>query len=79
MFKIVIANQCGCYKRSDIQNNQTFTSKDDALMKAIEIKDKMNTEFCKKHTFEVQEIYNNFMISFYDENKQPCCGNGCCS
>ncbi len=79
MYKIVVANQCGCFKRSELQNNLTFPSKDDALIKAIEMKDTMNNEFCKKHEFEVQEMYNNFVITFYTEARDNCCGNGCCS
>ena len=79
MYKIVVANQCGCFKRSELQNNITFNSKDDALLKAIEMKNYMNEEFCNKHEFEVQEMYNNFVISFYSDARDNCCGNGCCS
>ena len=78
MYKIVVANQCGCFKRSDLKNNITFPTKDEALLKAIEMKNMMNKDFCKKHEFEVQEMYNNFVISFYTEAKDTCCGNGCC-
>jgi hypothetical protein len=38
----------------------------------------MNKEFCKKHKFEVQEMFNNFVISFYSDARDNCCGNGCC-
>ncbi|MBF7070760.1 hypothetical protein [Aliarcobacter butzleri] len=79
MYKIVISNQCDCYKKSDIENNLSFESKDEALAKAIQIKDFMNKAFCKKHSFEVQEMFNNFVIKFYkEEQKTYCCGNGCC-
>ncbi len=79
MYKIVVANQCGCFKRSDLGNNIKFQSKDEALLKAIEMKNTMNNDFCKKHEFEVQEMYNNFVISFYSDARDNCCGNGCCS
>lgn len=79
MYKIVISNQCDCYKKSDIENNLSFESKDEALAKAIQIKDFMNKAFCKKHIFEIQEMFNNFIIKFYkEEQKTYCCGNGCC-
>lgn len=78
MYKVLVSNQCGCFKRSDLQNNLEFTSKDDALLKALEMRNKMNKEFCKKHEFEVQEMFNNFVISFYTEARDNCCGNGCC-
>ena len=38
MYKIVVANQCGCFKNSNLKNNLTFESKDEALSKAIEMK-----------------------------------------
>lgn len=79
MYKIVVANQCACFKKSDLKNNLTFQSKDDALLKAIEMKNEMNEKFCNKHEFEVQEMYNNFVITFYTEARDNCCGNGCCN
>lgn len=79
MYKIVVSDQCGCFRMSGLKNNQTFTSKDEALMYALEMKDKMNEDFCGKHLFEVQEMYNNFIIKFYVEDpRSSCCGNGCC-
>lgn len=78
MYKIIVSNQCACFKRSDLQNNIKFASKDEALLKAIEMKDTMNNDFCKKHEFDLQEMYNNFVISFYTDARDTCCGNGCC-
>lgn len=78
MHKIVISDKCACFKKSNLQTTLSFTSKDEALLKAIEINNHMNENFCNKHQFEVQEMFDNFVISFYDENKQVCCGNGCC-
>lgn len=79
MFKIIIQDQCGCFKKSDLQNNLNFSSKDDALLKAIEMKNTMNKTFCKKHEFQIEEIFNNLVIKFYkDEPINSCCGNGCC-
>ncbi len=79
MFKIIVQDQCGCFKKSDLQNNLDFSSKDDAMLKAIEMKNIMNKTFCKKHDFQIQEMFNNFVIKFYkDEPISSCCGNGCC-
>lgn len=79
MYKIVVANQCGCFKRSELENNISFLSKDDALLKAVEMKDIMNDEFCHKHEFQVEELENNFVISFYTPQKTSCCGDGYCN
>ena len=46
MYKIVVANQCACFKKSSLENNLTFESKDDALSKAIEMNNFMNMKFC---------------------------------
>lgn len=79
MYKIIVSNQCACFKKSNLENNLKFESKDEALLKAIEMKDTMNNDFCKKHEFDLQEMYNNFVISFYSDARDNCCGNGCCS
>ena len=79
MYKIIVSNQCACFKRSNLENNLKFQSKDDALLKAIEMKNTMNNDFCKKHEFDLQEMYNNFVISFYSDARDNWCGNGCCS
>jgi len=34
MSTINIAQECGCFKRSALENNVTFDNKDDAMMKA---------------------------------------------
>ena len=36
MFKIVVEKECGCFKKSDMQNNISMESKDDALLKTLE-------------------------------------------
>jgi hypothetical protein len=77
MFKIVIEKECGCFKRSDLQNNIEIASKDDALSKSIEMRDYMNDEFCGKHEFKVQEVGNDFVIAMSDSKSNGCCGGGC--
>lgn len=79
MYKIVIQDKCSCFNKSDLKNNLEFNSKNEALLKAIQMRDFMNETFCKKHSFEAQEMFNNFVIKFYKEEiNKNCCGNGCC-
>lgn len=79
MYKIVVQDRCECFNKSSLENNLEFASKDDALLKAIDMKNIMNKSFCKKHSFELQEMFNNLVIKFYkDEPINSCCGNGCC-
>lgn len=80
MHKIIVEKECGCFKKSDLQNNIEMESKDKALIKALRMKDKMNQEFCRKHDFQVAEKDENFVISFAPKNPNAstCCGTGCC-
>lgn len=77
MFKIIVENECGCFKKSDLVNGVEVSSKDEALMKSIEMRDFMNDEFCGKHNFKVQEAGNNFVIAFKESTSNGCCGGGC--
>ena len=63
MFNVRIDKECGCFKRSDFQNNQSFENKDDALIEAMTIAKTMNDTFCKKHVFHVLEEENDMRIS----------------
>lgn len=80
MYKIIIEKECSCFKKSDLQNNIEMGSKDQALLKALKMKNQMNQEFCRKHDFSVKEKDNNFIISFElnKESSATCCGTGCC-
>ncbi len=77
MFKIVVEKECGCFKKSDFKNNISMDSKDEALLKTLEMRDTMNDDFCGKHTFKVQEVANNFVIAFQESTSNGCCGGGC--
>lgn len=63
MYTITMEKQCGCFKRSNLAASQSFESKDDALVEAQNMANKMNTEFCKKHNFNVVEDGENLIIT----------------
>lgn len=77
MFKIIVEHECGCFKRSEFQNSTEMESKDDALLMSLEMKDRMNNEFCGKHSFKVQEVADSFIIAFSESTSNGCCGGGC--
>lgn len=77
MHKIIVENECGCFKRSDLENNITVSQKDEALATAINMKNQMNDDFCTKHEFQLAESADNFVITF--AQKSGCCGGGHCS
>ena len=62
MFTINIDKECGCFKKSGLENNASFESNDDALMKAKSMITHMNTKFCTKHSFALAENGNTFQI-----------------
>jgi len=62
MFTVKMEKECGCFKRSGIENMKTFTNKDDAMMEAQEWAQEMNETFCKKHSFAVVEEGNDLII-----------------
>ena len=78
MFNIIVEKECGCFKRSDLQNNVQMGTKEDALSQAIQMKDTMNTQFCGKHDFVLSEQSNNFVIEFaQQEQSGGSCGSAC--
>jgi hypothetical protein len=62
MYKIIVERECGCFKRSDMQNSIEVASKDEALTKSLEMVAHMNEEFCGKHKFKVEEAGDTFLI-----------------
>jgi len=62
MFKIIVEKECGCFKRSRFDNNVAVDSKDDALVKALDMVKIMNEDFCGKHKFKVEETGDTFLI-----------------
>jgi hypothetical protein len=81
MYQIKVEKECGCFKKSAYENNMSFESKDDALMQANLMQTHMNTKFCGKHSFEVSEDGDDFLVSV-TMNAEPssgCCGGGHCS
>ncbi len=62
MFKIVVDRECGCFRRSDLENNQEIESKDTALEKSLEMIEIMNENFCDKHSFTLHEDGDTFLI-----------------
>ena len=84
MFTINVDKECGCFKRSMYENDQSFHDKDSALIEAQSMLSTMNEDFCQKHEFTLSENGENFSIAM---NARPqegtassggCCGGGHC-
>lgn len=79
MFTVKVEKECGCFRKSGIENNKKFESKDDALINAMNTTKKMNQDFCQKHEFNVVENGNSIVIKVDERAKSGCCGGGHCS
>ncbi|NQY23382.1 MAG: hypothetical protein HRT41_05080 [Campylobacteraceae bacterium] len=80
MYKVMVTNQCTCFKNSDLKVSNEFEDESSAIDFAIKIKDKMNDEFCSKHSFEILKFFDILNISFKKslDKTLKCCGSGCC-
>lgn len=62
MYTIVVDRECGCFKRSTLENNVKVESKDEALEKSLQMVEIMNENFCSKHKFALEEVGDTFLI-----------------
>jgi len=62
MYKIIVDRECGCFRRSELENNQEIESKDEALEKSLEMVEIMNESYCQKHKFSLEEVGDTFLI-----------------
>ncbi len=79
MFTLRVEKECGCFRKSNLENNQKFTTKDAALMEAMNMAKEMNETFCQKHEFKVLEDGDDILIKVDERQKTTCCGGGHCS
>lgn len=80
MYKVIVNNQCNCFKKSELEVHSEFENEEDALNFALKMNKIMNNEFCKKHSFQVLKVFDTFSISLAKplEKALKCCGSGCC-
>jgi len=54
--------QCGCFKKSSYNAEQTFNTKEEALETAKNMCEDMNETFCQKHSFKFEETNTEIII-----------------
>lgn len=62
MYTIRVEKECGCFKKSGFENNLTFETKEEAIMKARVMECRMNQEFCFKHYFDAVDMGDEIVI-----------------
>lgn len=68
MSKVTINLECGCFRKSGIDNNKLFESKKLALEEATNMAHSMNKTFCRRHNFTVKEDGENVLIEVRNNN-----------
>jgi len=51
MYTVQMEQECGCFKKSEYANNNTFKTQQEAYQYANIVTELMNEEFCSQHTF----------------------------
>ena len=62
MYTIQIEKECSCFKKSGLDNNMTFESREDMINKARVLECRMNQEFCMTHFFEAVDYGDKIVI-----------------
>ena len=80
MITLKLEKECGCFKKSGMKNNLSFSDKDAALMEATRLAAEMNETWCQKHEFSVREEGDDLLVIGVRERASPggCCGGGHC-
>lgn len=62
MYKIEFEKECACLKKSDIDKNMTFETREDMINKARVLECLMNQNFCMTHFFEAVDYNDKIVI-----------------
>ena len=62
MYTIEIEKECGCFKKSGLNNPMTFDTREDMYNQARVLECRMNQEFCMKHFFEAVDYGEKIII-----------------
>ena len=77
MYTVQMEHQCGCFKRSEFENEKSFEKQQDAYNYANIASELMSEEFCGKHLFFAQKTDDNAFVIRVAEN--PNGSGGSCS
>lgn len=79
MFTVQIERECGCFRKSDIQKEKSFETREDAILYSRAITEIMNEDFCAQHHFTSKaSAGDTFMIGVGEGSGGGCCGGGHC-
>ena len=62
MYTVQMEQECGCFKRSEYANHNTFETQQEAYQYSTIVAELMNEEFCGKHTFYSQPAEDSTFV-----------------
>lgn len=62
MYTVQMEHECGCFKKSEYTNNNSFKTQQEAYQYANIVAEFMNEEFCSQHTFYSQIAEDNTFV-----------------
>jgi len=62
MYYVEIKNLCSCAIKRALPEKQDFDTQEEAQEEATRLLEQMQTEFCRKHRFELKNEFGNFVI-----------------
>ena len=66
MYKVKVENPCNCFNKSGFAQSSEFDSKEKAKEESEYLMRIMQSTFCQKHLFSVDENDEGFTISIND-------------
>jgi hypothetical protein len=77
MYTVVMETECGCFKKSEFTNNNTFQTRQEAHKYANLIAEMMNEDFCGKHSFYAQRADGDKYVVRVTLGEVPIIGTSC--
>ena len=62
MYKVKVQNSCSCFMKSGLAEELEFSTEQEAKQEANKMLEKMQSSFCKKHNFSLNEQFGDFTI-----------------
>jgi hypothetical protein len=62
MYKVKVENSCRCFLKSGMAEILEFDREDEAKKEAEAMLEKMNSTFCHKHKFVLNEKFGDYTI-----------------
>ena len=62
MYKVTVQNACACFLKSGMAEALVFDTKEEAKQEANKMLEKMQSTFCKKHEFSINEQFGDFTV-----------------